>query len=774
VWCVVTVAAMRKSPPYGSAEFEDEPVGVPEASGADVALLLVAEPHMDGMGVMGIGMADNMPDADELARLEAAELAAAEAQALANEQALKGLGQRVLSELHRRKGLRRDIEQRWHADIRRYNGVYEPAVLNAIKSRGYGSTAFVPLASRVINIVEARLTDMLFPSDERNFAVTATPTPELGELESVLQKMDPAKPLPGGGTAESLRQASKSLRAEHKAAADAMTREIDDQLRESNYAAHARSAIRDALIMGLGVLKGPTLVNRVKRVWRPDESGRWSLQIIEDTSPGVCWVDPWSFYPDPGVADVLDATPIELHYMQPHELRALARLPGFDLDAIREVLKVKPGRMTDDNREQLREASGTIGAGVNGYEIAEFHGPVELDEAIALGLPVPLMEDGEPDPLAEFHAVLFVAEGGQVIKGELTPMPSAEHPYSCFNWRKDPGSVYGFGLSYDLADMSDLACQTFRAAIDNMGLAVGPQIVINKGVSPINGQRVIEPNKLWEMDDEAGSVKDAFGFFQIDSQVQPLMTLFGTVKGLIDEVSGSQLAMMGQEAPSFMDTARGASMAYNASNIWMRRAVRLYDDQVTAPLIGRFVDWNMEFNPKEDIKGDLHATARGTSALLEAEMQAQKMAAFIELNKDIPMSLANKVQQRREFAKAMRLDTGDLLPTAEEIPELEKKLAEQQAPPNPELERIRIREMDLQDRAAEREHEMALESARNDLRIAEMAAKEQLSVQQIRAKYELDRDKMVANLQDRREARAQEAQRFNAEAIIKQRMGSGF
>lgn len=688
--------------------------------------------------------------------------------------ALTTLGNRVLMELNQRKAARSEIEQRWHRDVRRYAGQYEARVLEAIKSRGFGSDAFVPLTSRVCNIVEARLTDMLFPTDERNFAITETPAPELAEVQALAAALPQDREVQPGVQAGQLTVIAKEIRAQHRSAADAMQREVDDQLRESNYASVGRAVIRDAIIMGMGVIKGPTLQLRTRKVWAQVPSTQlWAMNIAQDTSPGVVRVDPWNFYPDTSCPDVRDGAPIEAHYLRAKELRDYASLPGFFPDAIREVLKVKPGRVLDDNKEQLKALSGMSGATHNAYLIAEYQGAIELDEAEALGFDCPKLPDGSPDPLYGYSATVFVAEDGSVIGALPSDLPSQEHEYSVFNWRVDPGSPFGFGLAYDIADLQDLGNSTFRAAVDNMGLSVGPQIVVGKGVRPVNGQWVIEPNKLWEQDDDSIPVKDAFGFFQIDSRVGELMELFTTIRDLVDDVSGTQLAMAGQDAPSFMETARGASMAYNAANIWMRRAVRLWDDQITSRLIQRFVDWNMANSPKQEIKGDLHATARGTSALLEAEVQAQKLASFIELSKDLPQPLKQRIEQLRSYARAMRLDPTGLLPADDEIPELERKLAQQQPPPNPELERIRIRELDLKDRAEERQFQAELEAQRSQLRMAELASRENLSVEQIRAKYGIDETKMLAHLQDRREQRAHDAQKFNAELVVKQRMGTG-
>jgi len=521
--------------------------------------------------------------------------------------------------------------------------------------------------------------------------------------------------------------------------------------------------IRDSIIYGTGVIKGPVVMGRIKKVW--DTSGGKSvLKVIEDLAPTVTHVPHWNFYPDLSTTDVKDCQPIEVHYMLPSRLAELAKLTeeGFDAEAIRNVLRAPAQNIRETNREVLREASATQGVAESRYEILEYHGPVEAEELRAMGVEVPTGPDGQDDPLAIYQGVVFVSITGEVLKAEINHMCTGEHPYSVLNWQEDPGCIFGFGLPYELADLQDIGNSVFRAAIDNMGLTAGPQIVVGKGIRPLNGQWVIEPSKLWEVTDASVDVRQAFGFFQIDSKVSELLAIFEKVKSMIEEVSGSQLAMMGQDAPSYMETARGASMAYNAANIWMRRAVRLFDDNITTPLVGRFVDWNMEHNPKQDIKGDLRVLARGTSALLESETQSQKIAQFVELAKDVPMKFKNRVAQLREMARGMRLDPVDMLPTAEEVNEMGEKIDSAAAPENPELKRLEVRQAEIADRSEERAQAWAVEQLQHERFFAGLASKEQLTMAQVQERYALDRDKLKADLQ-----------KFNAELVVKQQTGQG-
>ena len=75
----------------------------------------------------------------------------------------------------------------------------------------------------------------------------------------------------------------------------------------------------------------------------------------------------------------------------------------------------------------------------------------------------------------------------------------------------------------------------------------------------------------------------------------------------------------------------------------MRRAVRLWDDGITVPLISRFVDWEMQYNDDPKIKGDCKVIARGTSGLVEAEGQVQRLSMFRQLAQGVPMPLKRQI-----------------------------------------------------------------------------------------------------------------------------------
>lgn len=713
-------------------------------------------------------VASQVRDAIEAARL------AAEEEMKARQQRLQSLGQRIIGAYYERVALRRELEDRWLQDIRRYNGQYEPTIEKKLKSREFGSRAFVPLTRRVCSIVEARFFDLIFPTAERNFAITSSPVPSLAEAGALAERLPPDSMIPAGPGGMPLRASSvalaiRELREEAQSRADAMQREVDDQLRECNYAASARRAIHDAVVMGTGVLKGPEVMAIRQKVWM---NGR--LQVVEKLAPVVKWVPLWNFYPDMSATRIEDSeSDIEVHRLTRAQLAQLARQPDFapQADVIGELCKTEPNRshVNDQRLEELRRSSGLEGVKDPRHVLLEYHGPVTAEELMDLGI------DVGDNPLAVYEGILWVAEAnGAVLKAAIEPLDTQERPYSVFCWEEDPASIFGFGLSYELADTQESANSSFRGAMDNMGLSVGAQTVVNdKLIVPDNGKWILEPNKVWRAKTKDSDVRAAFGFFQIDSRLNELLALFDRSKAIMDDVGGPAMAMQGQDAPSFLDTARGASIAWNSSNIWMRRGARTWDDRVTASLIQRFVDWNMQWNQKQEIKGDLQVMARGSTDLLEAEGLVPKMAFFLEQAKGMPMPFKRRVAQLKVMARGMRLDPADVLPDDEETRRIGEQLDNQPPPTDPAVERIKIRELEIQDKEKQRQFDWAREQLNMQTRMAEIASREGLTREQAQLKYGIDMAKLDAMLADNREKRAIEAQMLNAELASRMATGAG-
>ncbi len=178
---------------------------------------------------------------------------------------------------------RAPIEERWIRNIAQYLGIYDAGRMAEL-NKADQSTAFVKLTRHKTNGWSARISDLLFPTDDRNWGIQPTPIPRLGGKAKEAQAAAIAKVAEankaadaGDPTAEQIAAEAGEFAAqvrsyyaaieEAKRRAEWMERTIEDQLVESDYITQCRDVIEDGCKLGTGILKGPTTVQQIRPVW---------------------------------------------------------------------------------------------------------------------------------------------------------------------------------------------------------------------------------------------------------------------------------------------------------------------------------------------------------------------------------------------------------------------------------------------------------------------------------------------------------------------------
>lgn len=694
---------------------------------------------------------------------------------------VQALGHRLLTLANEQVQQRQVIEERWYKDVRQFNGQYDPGMFG--DEGEYGSRIYVPLTRRLCGLVEARLFDMLFPSDERSYVIEPTPVPELDEAHALADKLPPETEITGPDGAAiqagALKESIGALMDEAIKRCDAMQREIDDQLAECSWPRHARDVIHDAVLYGTGICKGPVPMFRTTKRWT-QQDGVFVMTLKRQPLPQAGRVDIWNFFPDMSATHIRDAEfVLERHYLTRQEAADLQDMPDVDADALRSMLSAEPSTPTNNYRERLRAISGTTGARDRRYEVWEYHGPIEAQDLMDCGCEV------DADPLKTYTGVVWFGNRGEVLKAALNPLDSNEHPFSVFTWQMDEASIFGFGMPYEVRDNQESANSAFRAMHDNMGLSVLPQVVVDdQAIEPVDGSWKMAPGKFWRNKRPGSDARQGIQFIDIASRLEELQAIFGMSKQLIEEVGTLPAFLQGTEAPNYMQSATGASIAYTAANLWVRRAVRNWDDDIVSPMITRFFDWNMQYSEKEEIKGDSRVRAMGIAALVELEGQAQRLQAFMQTAQAMGLPPSNQMRLMRQFARAFKLDPDQVLPTEAEITKMQQ--AEQQQGPKQEPEAAKAElakarmELDAkihgEDMALRREEMQANAQTmqqRMQLEISDTAARQGISQQEAMAKYGFEAQKTQAILADKQADRESEAQRLNAEMQFAAQTGSG-
>lgn len=594
-------------------------------------------------------------------------------------------------------GLKEEIEQRWLDDLRHYNGVYDretEAELNKDKNKTKRSKIFVNLTRSKCNTAESKWSDLVLPTDDRNWGIQPTPVPTLVDAltdETPLTLIDGSQPVdPDTGEPHKAKDMAEATIQDAEKKAKKMEQEIDDQLTEAKYNAVCRDIIHDAVVMGTGIIKGPMVERRAKKAWIMDKEGNWVISQQEEHSPTAERVDPWNWFPDMSAVKWEDSEYVfERHLLTKKNLRNLAKQPGFLANQIAKVLMASPNAREAklNYLNELREINGiTQIQQENRYEVLEYHGPIDKAELIACGC----RGLDQDNPLEEYEGVVWTCMG-IVIKVGLNHMDTDELPYNVLNWEKDDTTCFGFGVPYRMRGPQKVMNASWRMVLDNAGLSTGPQILINKNtIQPADGIWELSPRKIWYMDTKDPKMRADYAMqtFNIENNQAELTAIFEMAHRLADEETSVPQMQMGNtsgdtQQPAMLKTLGGTALWMSANNIMMRRAVKNFDDDITVPFLTRFYDWNMQFNPDNEIKGDYSVDARGTSVLLVREMQARNIQEFIQAALIMPGG-PEELKVRgvlKNMAKGMQVSVSDVMRTDDE-----KEAADEEAKTNPPID----------------------------------------------------------------------------------------
>jgi hypothetical protein len=321
--------------------------------------------------------------------------------------------------------------------------------------------------------------------------------------------------------------------------------------------------------------------------------------------------------------------------------------------------------------------------------------------------------------------------------------------------------------------------------MDNGRTSLGGQIVIKKGmIIPQNGSYEITPNKIWLAKDELDDVRAAMTVFEFNSHLQELLAIAQAAMQFAD-VESSMPQIMGGEQGSAPETVGGMVMLYNNANAVLRQRVKLYDDTVTRPHIGRYYDWKMANDPDPKIKGDYEIDARGSTALIERDIQNQALLNLANItNNPRYIPHLREREELKAILKAFKVNPEELLKPEDQVKQEMEAQAQQGAPQDPRIAAAQIKaEVDMAKLADNKEvraqqgqqieYNRQREQAEYEIAMTEAGIERDLSLTKLGQDAQLTREQIAAK--ERLEALKIDNQRqiFNAEAALRVNTGAG-
>lgn len=570
-----------------------------------------------------------------------------------------------------------------------------------------GSTVFFNMTRSYCDAGAARVADMLLPTDDIGWSIQATTIPELVDLANarlpgsdINQIRDAHATEENGEKAAVLEMGQKTrdrfpetIRdqveesfqdvpdvdqrelakaqsyldmadsvakevAQARASAEKAQKRIEDWHVECQYSAHTRQVIEDASRIGTGVLKGPIPVRRRAVAFSREQN---TVVVAEKFAPASVRVDPWNCFPDPGCGENIHdgAYHWERTDATPRKLADLRGQPGYYDDQIDAALEEGPHKAV---REWDPEAQGK--AALLGLQRRDrsklfeiWYGYVFMNKEQFDATGVELPEEFGEHP---FIPMAVTMVNNRVIKASLNHLDTGEFPYDYMVWQRRVDLPYGIGIARQIRTAQRVINAAARNLMNNMGLAGGPMWYYLDGIiEPLDGVYEIRPRKGWAVDPQAFAqdprlIEYAFHFVQMDPMQEELQAVLEIGLKMAEDVTGLPMLLQGQmgQAP---DTVGGMQMLHNNASSIMRRIARLFDDLVTEPHVRRYYAWLLQHGERDDEKGDFQIDARGSSTLVERDINAQ---AILQLGQFVgnPQYGIDPKKWMTEFLKSQRLD----------------------------------------------------------------------------------------------------------------------
>lgn len=603
---------------------------------------------------------------------------------------MSDLGVKIRAHYNDAAGKRGDFETIWLKDIRQYKGIYDPEVKAKIDPKR--SSAYIRETRTKVRTLDARIMDLLFPANgDKNWEISNTPVPVVPlDVEQKLTQMVQETILQAGEQRQPNREEMDLAKKSYLTATITnMSNEIDDQLSEIKYRNIIRNVVHSGHLYGTGWLKGPLVNQTTEQHWQQVQNNKgnmeWTLSKNNVNRPYAEFKPIWACYPDMSATDIEDCRFMcERHVMPRHKLLELASRQDFNGTLIREYIANNvDGTASYLSYESTLYALNDIETKkqpqVKGsYEVIEFWGYVTGSDLVGLDAENFLPAIGE-QLLNDFPVNIWLL-GNEVIKIAVQPITGVVIPYYAYYFDKDETSIFGEGVASIMRDPQKLLNASIRAMIDGAAHSAGPQYEVNidllaEGEDPTD----IGAFKVWQRVGKDADVagKEVVRIKQIQSYTPEFMSMYSLFSRLGDEITIIPRYMHGDTKVSgAARTSSGLSMLMGQANIGLSDLVKMFDDGITKPFITAMYNWNMQFNEREDIKGDMKIIARGSTALMAKEVRAQQIQMFLQMTLNPADTLwVKRGNLLRKWAESTDIGADDMVRTQDEY---DQELTKQQ------------------------------------------------------------------------------------------------
>ncbi|MDE2096909.1 MAG: hypothetical protein KGL39_06640 [Patescibacteria group bacterium] len=592
---------------------------------------------------------------------------------------------------------RQNLEVEWLKDERQFKGIYEPDEWKRFKERDNCSKEFIRITRTKVETLNARIGDLVYGTGKKNWAIRPDVDADQPQTEGITDEVTDPQVL-------AARQAVQAQAKTIAAKAENMDQEIHGQLLHSRFVRLQRYVVNSGHKYGTGILKGPLATGRRVQKWaevqKPvagsDNAGPGSQatpsqttsvwQVVEEDQFTPVWeaVRVWDFYPEMEGEDLANCEYVfQRHLFHKADILKLARNVNFYGHVIREHVEAHPdGDAQYMSFETELDAMGRYTAAIammrrRKYEVLEYWGPVSVEELRDMGHDIAEDVAGT----IEAHVWMFRSTMS-VFAADLNPIAKQERPYSFYTPFGEEGHLFGESFPSIIRDPQRLYNSYTRMMADNSASAVIPQVELDVSRVPSAKNLTAMPaGRIWPVEpDPYGNNNRAINFSEFPNHAQIYLMARQATKADLDETSGVPAYQQGGNPGAGAGrTASGLSMLMGAAGLLLKNQLFAWDE-FQARVLTLAYDWNMQYNPRRDIKGSFKVHVVGSMSLAMKEMRAEQVKNF-RLSTNNPED--NKWVKRRELlwaeAEENDLDPSRLIKTKQELMQETQELQAEQA-----------------------------------------------------------------------------------------------
>lgn len=567
--------------------------------------------------------------------------------------------------------------------LRTYRGEYDPALQQEIKRFG-GSEVYARVTATKCRAATALLRD-IYLGPERPWDLDPTPEPNIpDDIDRNIQELvqieiatlqQAGQPIDDQMIADRVEQLRKEARRAAKKQAhdeaNAASSKLNDMLTEGGFYEALAEFLIDLPIFPFACIKGPIVRNHYQTKWVNGTP-------VQERVPKMFWqrVSPFDLYWSPGAGKIDHADFVERIRLSRAELEKLRGLPGYDTEAIEQVLERFYDRgmhewwdTIDTERAELEDRERWSRTATTLIDAAEFTGHVSGHLLREWGL----SEERVPDPHQEYFVTAWLIDRW-VIKVQINPSLNQRAPYYISSFEKIPGALYGYGLPDLLVDVQQICNAAARSLVNNLSIASGPQVVIYEDALIAGENDDLYPWKRWHVsvDPMSGSkITKPVDFYQPNSNAQELLGVFKEWSLMGDEISAIPRYMTGSEKVGGAGrTASGLAMLMGNAAKTLQNVAASIDRDVVGPLLSELYDMVMLTEPNA-FRGDEEIVVKGVNYATKREQDRMRQLEFLQLTANpIDMSIVGpegRANVLRSVATNLGLEHERTVPSDDEL-----------------------------------------------------------------------------------------------------------